>query len=168
MVVVSCWEFLVASMNNPLFTQRGEYLHNHNFFNCANCWYCFSPHYYKLFWVDLWHIISTSVPGYNTTKSWVFIQDTVCKQHYSLWGRHSFLVWLVGLVLGGVTQEVTGQDGSGVSQLQYRGDAGPPAACSVLCGQCQFAAVTCGLRVLQIYGHSACGGIWWWEREHRH
>lgn len=107
--------------------------------------------------VQICGIIPISVPSWKLQGGkW----GTVCKQHYSLWGRHSFLVWLVGLVLGGVTQKVTGQDGSGVGQLQYRGDAWPPTTCSVLCGQWQLAAVTCGLRVLQVYGHSACGGIW--------
>lgn len=59
-------------------------------------------------------------------------------------------------VLQRIGEEVAGQDGRGVGDLQHRGDAGPAAARAVLRGHAQLVAVLWWHGVLKINGNRAC------------
>lgn len=80
---------------------------------------------------------------------------TTAVWHHLLWPHWTLLVRLVGLILRLVAEEVAGQDGGGVGDLQDGCDARSAAPSAVLCRQGEFAAFLRGIWVLEINGYSA-------------
>lgn len=82
------------------------------------------------------------------------------KKKNLLWTYRAFLIWLVGLILWLVTEEVAGQDGGGVSDFQNGGDARSAASSSILCWEGKFAGFLRRIGMLQVNGYGAWKSCW--------